>query len=558
MSSNFNLLNFLPTDLKKIKVHNLPKLCAEIREFIKENILKSSGHLSSNLATIELTVALVYLLDLNKDRLLFDIGHQAYTYKILTGRGSGFLNFIERKISGFTSYTESKYDFFEAGHASQSLSALAGFVLTNPLNKNVAVIGDGALNAGIAFEGLNTLSGYNLPGTVIINNNKCSIVENVGAFRHTLNDPNKARAYFEALGYQFFYLKEGNDVVALIDTLKTVLKVQKPVVFLIETIKGKGLVEAVSDVSGKYHSYSSSTQPQTPYIMGKVISEFAKLRDFYLIESGMELGNFTKDFKEKYPDRFIDSGIAEGNSAMLAASLALNKRKVILPYYTTFIQRSLDYLLSDIARVNLDATLLLNSAFLANRDPSTHQGTYFTKLLSCFPNTKVFACGLDTDYATLLSSTFDLPGLKAIAYPKLPLNEDLSPETFSIKFEKEPFWQTLKTGKDTLVLSYGPILKEIYQNLNQDFTLVNARLISQIEDEESFLEQVEKHTKIVVVEEACSLLYGLVLDFLNRHNLNKKVIPLNLDNCLISEKTRAELLKDFKLTLTDIKAAIEN
>lgn len=558
MSKKFNLLEFYPADLKKLKVQDLPELCKEIREFIKENILKSGGHLSSNLATVELTVALVYLLDLDKDRLIFDIGHQAYTYKILTGRGSGFVDFSKRTISGFTAYSESKYDFFEAGHASQSLSALTGFTIANPLNKNVAIIGDGALNAGIAFEGLNTLAGYNLPGIIVINNNKCSIVENVGAFRHTLNDESKARAYFESIGYQFYYLQTGNDVIALVDRLKSVLKSQKPTVFLTETIKGKGLVEAVSDVSGKYHSFSTSKLNQTPWIMGKLLVEFAKTHEFYLVESGMELGNFTKEFKEKYPNRFIDSGIAEGNSAMLAAALALNQKKVILPYYTTFIQRSLDYLLTDIARPNLDVTLLLNSAFLSNRDPATHQGTYFTKLLACFPNTKVFACGLDTDYAFLLSQTYTLPGLKAIAYPKLSIEHELDANTFSFNIKKASFWQTLKTGKNTLVLSYGPILREINQSIDLDYTLINVRLISEIEDEEKLLSLCRKHKKIVVVEEASSVLSELILNFLNQNKLNIPLTSLNLNHCLISEKPRSELLKEFNLTIDKIKAAIEN
>ncbi len=558
MSKKFNLLEFHPADLKKIKVQDLPELCKEIRDFIKENILKSGGHLSSNLAIVELTVALVYLLNLDKDRLIFDIGHQAYTYKILTGRGSGFVDFSKRTISGFTAYSESKYDFFEAGHASQSLSALTGFTIANPLNKNVAIIGDGALNAGIAFEGLNTLAGYNLPGIIVINNNKCSIVENVGAFRHTLNDESKARAYFESIGYQFYYLQTGNDVVALVDRLKSVLKSQKPTVFLTETIKGKGLVEAVSDVSGKYHSYSTSVLKQTPWIMGKLLAEFAKTHEFYLVESGMELGNFTQEFKENYPNRFIDSGIAEGNSAMLAAALALNKKKVILPYYTTFIQRSLDYLLTDIARPNLDVTLLLNSAFLSNRDPATHQGTYFTKLLTCFPNTKVFACGLDTDYAFLLSQIYCLPGLKAIAYPKLPIEHELDANTFSFNIKQAPFWQTLKTGKNTLVLSYGPILREINQSIDLDYTLINARLISEIEDKEKLLSLCQKHQKIVVVEEASSVLSELILNFLNQNKLNISLTSLNLNHYLISEKPRSELLKEFNLTIAKIKEAIEN
>ena len=516
-----------PDFLKDLSYKELDVLSDDIRKYIIEITSKNGGHLSSNLCTVESTISLCRNFDFSKDKIIFDVGHQSYTYKILTGRT---LETLRKKdgISGFQKINESPYDHFEAGHSSTSISVATGMAYARDLNKEnydvVAFIGDSSIQNGLAFEGLNALIQSKHKVIIVLNDNEMSISKPVGGLskvfrnfstsvfyrktkgfakkvfrgrfgRYILTQFTKFKNWFkrkvismtifDVLGYAVIGPIDGHYIKQIDKALARAKKVNKPVVVYLKTIKGKGYERAESDTIGDWHGVSKFNI-ETGELNKKdgevswseqynllIKNEMAINNKVVTIVPATGHGSSLDSLFDVYPDRMIDVGISEEHAFTFAGGLSISGYHPIVSIYSTFLQRSYDELSHDVARMNLNATILIDRAGLVGSDGDTHQGIYDEAFLYTIPNVTITMASRSNEALSLMKESLCNHGVFAIRYPR---------EYFHDKVEnvkKIPYgsWKVELEGKEKAIISVGPLtvkLKEALIEKNLNVTLLNA------------------------------------------------------------------------------------
>ena len=591
-----------PKFLKDLKTKELVLLAKDIREFLILHISKNGGHLSSNLGVVELTIALEKEFDLPNDKIVFDVGHQSYVHKILTGRANEFDNLRKYNgLSGFPDIKESIYDSFSTGHASTSISAVSGFLLNNDKNYCISVIGDGALAGGEAFEGLNYLGKLKTnKGIVVLNDNNASIRENAGGchelvvkirgrkitqkikkvsykilplflikFNRLINKFFKMlvnkKNYFEYMGFNYVGVVDGNDFKSLKKAIKIAKSSKKPTVIHILTKNGKGYSYAENNKEGLYHGVSpfrideGVLENKNKVLFSQAICdsliELKKNMDIKVIVPAMVDGSRMNDFLNLYPSDLVDVGITEEHAITMATSASLNNNRIFLPIYSTFLQRAYDQLLHDASRHNTNIVIGVDRAGLNPNDGETHQGIYDISYLKTIPNTYI-TCPSNIDEAySLLSRALDYKGIFVIRYAK----------TYLLDYKKDfklvdtTKWIIEKESKNNIcVISYGRILNTI-KELDLDVTLVNALIINPI-DSITLKEIVKDNKKIIIYEDVIDegSLANSVIIYLKENDIDVDVIKHNIGNTFAPCGSIDDLDKLYKLDSLSIKEEIDD
>jgi len=607
-SKRMNLFDIKdPKFLKTLTHKQLKQLADDMRVFLIDSIEKTGGHLSSNLGTVELMIALHYVFNSPKDAFIFDVGHQAYAHKILTGRIHQFDTLRQTDgLSGYINYDESPHDQWESGHAGTALSALVGTLyakkLNNDLSDSIAVIGDASMTNGMAFEALNLLgSDPNVKGLIILNDNEMSISKSVGSISKTLTKIRSMRVVmrwkriwakllpsfmmrflsrikrglrgflqrqniFEDLGYMYIGPTDGHDIKGLIYNLLRAKKVRKSVVLHIITEKGKGHVEAENDKIGTYHGVS---KPSNGKKIGVSWSEMIsltmdKLQDHvktFVIMPAMEVGAQFSRFADKYPDRYLDVGIAEEHAATMAAAMAHHGVKVFLPLYATFSQRAFDQILNDIARSNHHVVFGIDRAGIVGEDGSTHQGLFDVSMFNLMPNLVITMPydakeAMDLLYFGFMHQTHPF----VIRYPRGTVLFDKTSDEVTFD-EIKMTWTTLKKGQNLHMISYGPsldLLKKVDSNLDLDASIINARFIKPIDQE--MLHHICQSNQPIFVYEECSnigSLYPQILSFMAKHHYHNKITSMSVTDQVVEHGHYRDILKKVHMDQEAIEAHIK-
>ena len=537
-----------PHDLRKLREGQLNQVADELRTYILDTITKHGGHLSSNLGTIELTIALHYVFDTPQDQIIWDVGHQSYAHKVVTGRREQLAGIRKKDgISGFPQRSESDYDAFGTAHASTSISAAFGMVAGNYNGKVVAVIGDGALSGGMAFEALNNAGAHpDKDLLVILNDNDTSISPAVGAIRQNLarilasNFYNEVRkgstqvmppslkefvskaeehikgmvlpgTLFEELGFNYFGPIDGHNIDTLISTLRKIKDRKGPKLLHIATVKGKGFQAAEEDPV-KHHGVSAKAAPlkvETTKTKVKTYSQIfgdwlchAAKEDsrVYGITPAMREGSGLVEFAKKFPNRYFDCGIAEQHAVTFSAGLACSGQKPVLAIYSTFLQRGYDQLIHDVAIQNLPVVFAVDRAGFVGADGATHHGAYDLSFLRCIPNLQVMTPANEAQMWLMLNTALQQKGPALVRYPRgsgtgidLPQDKLASLEVGKAKI--------IQTGSSLALLCFGPMLnlaQLVADELNA--TLVDMRFVKPI-DKEMIQEIAATHSHILTIEE---------------------------------------------------------
>lgn len=597
-----------PKFLKDLSIKELEALALDIRQFLIDSIDKTGGHLSSNLGTIELIIALHYVFNSPKDAMLFDVGHQAYTHKILTGRAKDFDTLRQTKgLSGYINYKESEHDLWESGHAGTALSALYGLLYAKMVKQEegegIAVVGDASIINGMSFEALNLLGNDTKKrGIIILNDNQMSISKSVGSlskaltrfrsnkvvikakrishrilpeifirvlsrFKRSIRSLLQRKNIFEDLGYMYIGPIDGHDLKGLIYNLRRIQKVKNSVVLHIITDKGKGHKDAENDMIGNYHGVSKKGKTQH---IGISWSECIALgmeklqahKKTFVIMPAMTVGTKMADFEAKFPDRYIDIGIAEEHGATMAAMMAHQGVDVFFPLYATFSQRAFDQILNDISRSNHHVVFGIDRAGIVGEDGSTHQGLYDVSMFNLMPN-MVIAMPYDAKEAfDLLYYAFvNQKQPMAIRYPRGLVQFDKTKEvTFD---EIKPTWTHFKKGDGSLVLiSYGPsldLLAEASKSLDIDADIINARFIKPL-DEKMLAEIFSKDCKVLVYEEASNVggLYPQILKYMAKHQHHHHITDMSITDQVVEHGHYEDMLKAYHMDVLSIKQTIKD
>lgn len=493
------------SDIKNLSLKELEELAEELRIFLLDNVSKTGGHLASNLGVIELTLALLSNFDFNKDKIIFDVGHQSYIYKILTGRKDKF-NTLRTLggISGFPKREESKYDFFDTGHSSNSISAALGMARARDLKNEdyniISVIGDGAFTGGMVYEALNDIGYKNSKMLIILNDNGMSISSNVGGLNLTLNKVRLTPSYnrlkrkahlnknnpfvkmgrkiknsvkslifkpmfFESLGVRYIGPIDGHNLKELNKVLKMIKVLEEPVVLHVVTNKGQGYEPAMEHPE-KFHAVgkfdlvtgeSLGTKSLTySKVFGDALVDLAKKdKRIVAITAAMVDGTGLTDFAKIYPERLFDVGITEGHAVSLAAGMAVNGLKPVFAVYSTFLQRGIDQVIIDVCMQNLPVIFAIDRAGLVGNDGKTHQGIFDLSYLLMIPNIKILAPKCTGDLPMILEYASKCEGPVAIRYPRGGDELELKP----IKEIKENKWEVVSKGEKIAVLATGKMVQ---------------------------------------------------------------------------------------------------
>ncbi|MEC4565074.1 1-deoxy-D-xylulose-5-phosphate synthase [Paenibacillus sp. CMAA1739] len=578
-----------PGDLKSLSVEELASLAEEIRSFLIEKLSVTGGHLASNLGVVELTIALHYCYNSPKDKMIYDVGHQAYVHKILTGRMDRFDTLRQRDgLCGFVKRSESEHDVWEAGHSSTSLSAAMGMALARDLkgedNKVIAMIGDGALTGGMAFEALNHIGHERKNLMVILNDNEMSIAPNVGAMHNYLSKIRSDRHYlrakdelevllkkipaiggklaksagrvkdslkymmvpgvlFEELGFTYLGPVDGHDLSKLIETFQQADNVTGPVLVHVVTTKGKGYKPAEAD-SYKWHGISpykiesgqvlkSVGNPMYTEIFGRTLIELAEQDERIIaVTPAMPGGSGLVPFSKEFPLRMIDVGIAEQHAATMCAALAMEGMKPVFAVYSTFMQRAYDQIVHDICRHNANVMFAIDRAGFVGADGETHHGVFDVAFLRHIPNLVLMMPKDENELRHMMKTALDYEdGPIAYRYPRVnvvgvPLDKEL--RTLPIGS-----WELLRKGEGYAVIASGPMLQvateaaETMKREGMQVGIVNARFLKPL-DEEMLRELARQHTKLIVLEEASEAgsLGSAVLEFYAKEEIQDAQVRL--------------------------------
>ena len=601
-----------PTDLRLLEREQLPALAEELRTFLIESVSQTGGHLASNLGVVELTIALHYVFNTPDDRLVWDVGHQTYPHKILTGRRAQMAKLRkENGIAGFPRRSESEYDAFGTGHSSTSISAALGMAIAAKQagldRHNVAIIGDGALTAGMAFEALNNAGNMEANMLVILNDNDMSISNNVGALNNYLARLLSSRFYdrvrqgskkvldivppavkefakraeehakgmvspggtlFEEFGFNYIGPIDGHDLPTLLDTLTNIRELKGMQFLHVVTQKGKGF-EPAEDDPNKYHgvskfdpnngvSHSGSLAKTYTQVFGDWLLDMADADDKLVgITPAMCDGSGLNAFAEKYPTRYFDVGIAEQHALTFAAGMACDGLKPVIAIYSTFLQRAYDQLIHDIALQNLDVLFAIDRAGLVGADGPTHAGSFDLSYLRCIPNMVIMAPSDENECRQLLTTGFQYKGTAAVRYPR----GNGSGATINKKLETLPIGKgvVVKTGKKVAILAFGSMLAPALQASSLlGCSLANMRFIKPL-DVELIAQLANTHDLIVTVEEN-ALMGGAgaaVLEAMQARNISTSTLCLGLPDKFIEHGVHETMLAECGLDSVGITRAIQ-
>ena len=602
-----------PNDVKELKEQELPILADEIRQFIIDKVSDNGGHLASNLGVVELTIALHRCLNFPQDKLIWDVGHQSYTHKILTGRKNGFDSLRKyHGMSGFPKRDESNCDAFDTGHSSTSLSAGLGMVCARELKKEkykvVSVIGDGSLTGGLAFEALNNAASLKSNYIMILNDNHMSISENVGGLSHYLAGVRTAKGYtnfkknvkaslskmnaigeelernirraksmltpvfilgmfFEDMGISYLGPIDGHNIEALTEVIEDAKQVEGAVLIHVITEKGKGYEPAQLHPESyhgvgpfiKKNGMAKKPKEEATYtdIFAKTICELAQTHEKLItITAAMMDGCGLKGFAKRFPDRFFDVGIAEEHAVTFACGLATGGFHPFFAVYSSFLQRGYDQILHDMCMQNLPVTLMLDRAGLVGNDGETHQGVFDLSYLTMIPNMTVFAPKNRYEFQDAIAFAADFEAPMAIRYPKTDAVRVLKEYREPIKLGKSEW---IRRGSRVALLAIGTMVEtameveELLAKDGIDATVVNLRFAKPL-DYEMLDEVLDYHSLIVTMEE--NVLSGGVGEHICRyvelHSTGVRVIACGIPDKFIHQGSIKELLEETGLDAQSI------
>lgn len=584
-----------PSFLKQMSIEELNVLASDIRRFIIENVSQTGGHLSSNLGIVEATIALHYVFDIETDKFIFDVSHQTYTHKILTGRAKDFSKLRQHNgLSGFAKYSESKYDSFEGGHSSTSIAAMCGFLEAKKqganINEVISVIGDGSVQNGLAFSALNYLGGLsNQKGIIILNDNGMSISKNVGGLAKILNkvrinkrytylkkvtptilkrlsskikkslkDLAYGDNYFQSLGLKYIGPIDGNNIETLIKYFTYAKNNKTTTVVHIKTKKGLGYKQSEEDKSGIWHAVNKFNVQTGEFItpvnesfiswsegISEIVANSMKEnKKIISLTPAMIRGSRIENIKALYPDRLIDVGINEELCLEMSASLALSGFIPVSFIYSSFLQRGYDQLNHDIARCNLHSIILIDRSGIVPEDGDTHQGIFDIGLLTALPNfTVMMPKDLGEAYAMIDYAINNLNSPVAIRYPK-----DVTLKRYSISKMETLNWEIINKISKVNIISYGSNIIDILEVLPNNVGLINARIIKPID--EDVLRKLHKK-KVYVYEETQKYgsLGSLILIKANELKLDIDIRLVSIDDTYVGLGTKEELKKELHIDI---------
>ncbi|MGV8712822.1 MAG: 1-deoxy-D-xylulose-5-phosphate synthase [Nitrosomonas sp.] len=599
-----------PSQLRELEQKKLPQFAKELRNFLVESVAKTGGHLSSNLGTVELTIALHYVFNTPHDQLVWDVGHQTYAHKILTGRRAGMEKLrMHGGIAGFPRRDESPFDAFGTAHSSTSISAALGMAVAAQLNKTdrraIAIIGDGAMSAGMAFEALNNAGVMDANLLVILNDNDMSISRPVGALNNYLAKLMSGRFYatarragekvlgvvppvlelakraeehvkgmvtpgtlFEEFGFNYIGPIDGHDLDVLITTLKNIKHLDGPQFLHVVTRKGAGYEVAEEDPIlyhgvGKFDPKKgivskSSGKPAYTQIFGDWLCDMAA-RDSRLIgiTPAMREGSGLVRFSQEYPERYFDVGIAEQHAVTFAAGMACDGLKPVVAIYSTFLQRGYDQLIHDVAIQNLPVVFAIDRAGLVGADGPTHAGSFDLSYLRCIPNMVVMAPSDENECRQMLYTAFQLDSPTAVRYPR-GTGPGVSVQK---KMQALPIGkgEVRRQGKKIALLAFGSMVNVCLEAAEElDATVANMRFIKPLDDELVALLAAD-HELLVTVEEN-TIMGGAgsaVTESLNSQRIVVKVLQLGLPDVFIDQGDHAQMLADCGLDKKGIITSVQ-
>lgn len=592
-----------PNFLHDLSYKELDLLSSDLRKYLLHVTSENGGHLSSNLGVVEATIALCRSFDFAKDKIIFDVGHQCYTYKVLTGRSLENLR-KEDGPAGFQKMNESIYDHFEAGHSSTSISAAAGMAVARDLNKEkydiVAFIGDASIVNGLALEGLNTLGNSNHKVIIIFNDNDMSITKPVGGLASSFRKLSNSALYrrskhayqkilkttgfgrwilrqtskiknwikrhllamniFDNIGLGYIGPIDGHDIKHLEKAIQKAKRFDNSVVVHIKTIKGKGYKYAENDDSGKWHGVG-----KFDIETGKILSDPKKISWSEIYSSDLHnimcnhdntvlmvpatgVGSGLQNVFDSFPDRCFDVGIAEEHAITMSAGLAVSGKHPFISIYSTFLQRGFDEINHDLARMNLNATLMIDRSGLVGADGETHQGIYDESFLISTPNTVVAMASREEEAYGLMQESLNNHGVFCIRYPRSSIVPNGKKET--VPFGK---WKKELDGAKAVVISLGPITLELKDLLqDKDVALYNA--IYQKPLDEEMIGEAMQYSKIIIYDAYATIsgFASYLSEYLLTHGYKGEVIVKAIPETFVSKATIEEQLERYSLLPTDI------
>ena len=579
-----------PKDLKPLTLEQLKNLADELRAFLLYQVGQTGGHLGGGLGVVELTVVLHYLFNTPNDNLIWDVGHQAYPHKILTGRKDKLKTIrVKGGLAPFPSRNESKYDAFGTGHSSTSISAALGMAIANQNKKTIAVIGDGAMTAGMAFEAMSHAGSLKPNMLIILNDNDMSISENVGGLSNYFSRIWASKLYkgirkggksflenlpqahhlarkvetqmksmvspgsiFEELGLNYIGPVDGHDIDELLSVIKNLKDFEGPQFLHIITKKGAGLDQAEADRIG-FHAIGkikpvakkqTSSKPKYQDIFSRwVVDMAAKDEALYAITPAMREGSGLVEFSRKFPERYFDVAIAEQHAVTFAAGLAVENKKPIVAIYSTFLQRAYDQLIHDVALQNLDVTFAIDRAGLVGEDGPTHSGNYDLAYLRCIPNMIIMTPSNENETRKLLSTGYKYEGPAAVRYPRgtgpnVEIDKDLEP----IEIGKSNL--VMDKDSEIIILNFGALM-DISKNIAEklDCSLADMRFVKPLDS--NLLKKIKDKKLIITIEDGSR--YGgagsAVQEWYADNDLNITIKSFGIPDEFIEHASRDEMIK---------------
>uniref|UniRef100_UPI0034DE1A32 1-deoxy-D-xylulose-5-phosphate synthase n=1 Tax=Candidatus Thiodubiliella endoseptemdiera TaxID=2738886 RepID=UPI0034DE1A32 len=590
-----------PKDIKQLDLTQLQSLADEIRAFLINTVQKTGGHLAPNLGTVEMSIALHYVFDTPKDSFVFDVGHQAYTHKILTGRKDKMDTLRQKEgISGFTKRSESVHDSFGAGHSSTSISAALGIAIGNGINNNghksIAIIGDGALTGGMSFEALNHAGDSDADLLIILNDNDMSISKNVGAMSKYLTKLISGKVYstmrnkslnildkmprmrefakrseehlkgmvlpstlFEELGLDYYGPIDGHDLPTLIKTLQNLKAQNKPRLLHIITKKGYGLNSAENDPC-KFHGIAPATDgvnnavtlDSYSAVFGRwLVNVAAENKKLIAITPAMCTGSGMSEFEQKFPEQYFDVGIAEQHAITFAGGLATQGLKPVVAIYSTFLQRGYDQLIHDIALQNLNVIFAIDRAGLVGADGATHAGCFDLSFLRCIPNLTVMIPSNGFEMFRMFNTALKMDSPVCIRYPRGSANIEHYETQDTVEVGKA---NILLEGSKTAIFAYGNFVKiALEAGKELGATVIDMRFIKPL-DEALISKIAHTHQQLISIEDNAISGGGgsAISEYLHQQKINTPLQILGLTDDFTEQGSQEELYQQYGLTAKNI------
>ncbi|NYT26923.1 1-deoxy-D-xylulose-5-phosphate synthase [Candidatus Thiodubiliella endoseptemdiera] len=590
-----------PKDIKQLDLTQLQSLADEIRAFLINTVQKTGGHLAPNLGTVEMSIALHYVFDTPKDSFVFDVGHQAYTHKILTGRKDKMDTLRQKEgISGFTKRSESVHDSFGAGHSSTSISAALGIAIGNGINNNghksIAIIGDGALTGGMSFEALNHAGDSDADLLIILNDNDMSISKNVGAMSKYLTKLISGKVYstmrnkslnildkmprmrefakrseehlkgmvlpstlFEELGLDYYGPIDGHDLPTLIKTLQNLKAQNKPRLLHIITKKGYGLNSAENDPC-KFHGIAPATDgvnntvtlDSYSAVFGRwLVNVAAENKKLIAITPAMCTGSGMSEFEQKFPKQYFDVGIAEQHAITFAGGLATQGLKPVVAIYSTFLQRGYDQLIHDIALQNLNVIFAIDRAGLVGADGATHAGCFDLSFLRCIPNLTVMIPSNGFEMFRMFNTALKMDSPVCIRYPRGSANIEHYETQDTVEVGKA---NILLEGSKTAIFAYGNFVKiALEAGKELGATVIDMRFIKPL-DEALISKIAHTHQQLISIEDNAISGGGgsAISEYLHQQKINTPLQILGLTDDFTEQGSQEELYQQYGLTAKNI------